>query len=100
MRSPEGQENQQCRLFPRDIFRTRRLCGPWRSSRATGHPIPLFDVPTFTATIMMEPHGQGDKYKRSRDAQDEVSRDKHERMGSARVGARRSISSSPTPKTM
>src|SRR2546430_10310541 len=42
---------------------------------------PTFDVPTFTAIIMMEPHGKGTKYTALAMHKDEKDRNAHDRMG-------------------
>ena len=61
MRSPEGQEitNVGCFL---EIVANRKLI--WTVALKPGYrpSDPTFDVPTFTAIIMMAPHGKGTKY--------------------------------------
>ena len=42
---------------------------------------PTFDIPTFTAIIMMEPHGKGTKYTALAMHKDEKDRNAHDRMG-------------------
>jgi uncharacterized protein YndB with AHSA1/START domain len=80
MRSPEGQEINNVGCFL-EIVPNRKLV--WTVALQPGYrpSDPTFDVPTFTATIMMEPHGKGTKYSALAMHKDEVSRDKHERMG-------------------
>ncbi len=80
MRSPEGQDitNVGCFL---EIVANRKLV--WTVALQPGYrpSDPTFDVPTFTAIIMMEPHGKGTKYTALAMHKDEKDRNAHDRMG-------------------
>ena len=80
MRSPEGQEitNVGCFL---EIVANRKLV--WTVALKPGYrpSDPTFDVPTFTAIIMMQPHGKGTKYTALAMHKDEKDRNAHDRMG-------------------
>ena len=108
MRSPEGQDitNVGCFL---EIVANRKLI--WTVALRPGYrpSDPTFDVPAFTAIIMMAPHGKGTKYtalamhKERNTPRLPCIRTRRIAMrtiawASATGGARRSISSSPRPK--
>ena len=80
MRSPEGQDitNVGCFL---EIVANRKLV--WTVALAPGYrpSNPTFDVPAFTAIIMMAPHGKGTKYTALAMHKDEKDRNAHDRMG-------------------
>jgi uncharacterized protein YndB with AHSA1/START domain len=80
MRSPEGQEidNIGCIL---EIVPNRKLV--WTVALQPGYrpSDPTFDVPTFTAIILMEPHRQGTKYSALTMHKDEESCKAHDRIG-------------------
>jgi uncharacterized protein YndB with AHSA1/START domain len=80
MRSPEGQEitNVGCFL---EIVANRKLI--WTVALKPGYrpSDPTFDVPAFTAIIMMQPHGKGTKYIALAMHKDEKDRNAHDRMG-------------------
>jgi uncharacterized protein YndB with AHSA1/START domain len=61
MRSPEGEDINNVGCFL-EIVPNRKLV--WTVALAPGYrpSNPSFDVPTFTAIIMMEPRGKGTKY--------------------------------------
>ena len=95
MRSPEGEDINNVGCFL-EIVPNRKLV--WTVALAPGYrpSNPSFDVPTFTAIIMMEPHGKGTRYTALAMHKDVGIRTTE--WGSAKGGARRSISSSPTPR--
>jgi uncharacterized protein YndB with AHSA1/START domain len=80
MRSPEGQEinNAGCLL---EIVPNRKLV--WTVALQPGYRPgnPTFDVPIFTAMILMESYGKGTKYTALAMHKDEDSRNAHDRMG-------------------
>jgi uncharacterized protein YndB with AHSA1/START domain len=80
MRSSEGQQINNVGCFL-EIVANRRLV--WTVALQPGfRPAdPSFDVPTFTAIIMIEPHPTGTKYTALAMHKDEASRDAHDRMG-------------------
>lgn len=81
MRSPDGQEypNEGCYLeiVPnRKLVWTDALEADFRPTRREAH-LPF----RFTAIILLEPYGNGTKYKAVAMHTDEASRTKHEEMG-------------------
>jgi len=80
MRSPEGQEIDNIGCFL-EIVPSRKLV--WTVALHPGYrpSNPTFDVPTFTAIIMMEPHPKGTKYTALAMHKDEDGRNAHDRMG-------------------
>ena len=78
--SPEGQDitNVGCFL---EIVANRKLV--WTVALKPGYrpSDPTFDVPAFTAIIMMEPQGKGTKYTALAMHKDERDRNAHDRMG-------------------
>jgi uncharacterized protein YndB with AHSA1/START domain len=80
MRSPEGSEinNIGCIL---EVVPNRKLA--WTVALQPGYrpSDPTFDVPSFTAIILMEPHGTGTKYSALAMHKDEESCKAHDRMG-------------------
>jgi uncharacterized protein YndB with AHSA1/START domain len=80
MRSPEGQEIDNVGRFL-EIVPNRKLV--WTVALQPGFrpSNPSFDVPAFTAVILIEPHGKGAKYSALAMHKDEKGRDAHDRMG-------------------
>ena len=80
MRSPDGQELNNVGCFL-EIARNHKLV--WTVALQPGYrpSNPTFDVPAFTAVILMEPHGKGTKYSALALHKDEESRNKHAGMG-------------------
>src|SRR5262245_20839145 len=75
-----GPRHHQRRLLPRDRA-NRKLV--WTVALAPGYrpSNPTFDIPTFTAIIILEPHGKGTKYAALAMHKDEKDRNAHDRMG-------------------
>jgi len=80
MRSPEGQEINNVGCFL-EIVPHRKLV--WTVALQPGYrpSDPTFDIPTFTAIIMMEPHAKGTRYSALAAHKDEESRNRHDRIG-------------------
>jgi len=80
MRSPEGQEINNIGCFL-EIVPVRKLV--WTVALKPGYrpANPSFDVPAFTAIILIEPHGKGTRYRAIALHKDEADRDAHDRMG-------------------
>jgi uncharacterized protein YndB with AHSA1/START domain len=80
MRSPEGEEINNVGCFL-EIVPNRKLV--WTVALQPGYrpSNPTFDIPTFTAVIMIEPHPRGTKYTALAMHKDEEGRDAHDRMG-------------------
>lgn len=80
MRSPDGQEINNVGCFleivpQRKLVWTVVLQPGFRPSK------PTFDVPSFTAIILLEPDGAGTKYSAIALHQNQGDRDAHDRMG-------------------
>jgi uncharacterized protein YndB with AHSA1/START domain len=80
MRSPEGQEIDNVGCFL-EIAPHRKLV--WTVALKPGYrpTSPTFDVPVFTAVIMIEPHSKGTRYTALAMHKDEDGRNAHDRMG-------------------
>lgn len=80
MRSPEGQEINNVGCFL-EVVPNRKLV--WTVALQPGFrpSNPTFDVPTFTAIILIEPHGNGTRYRALAMHKDEEGRNAHDRMG-------------------